>query len=271
MVKALMFGAGASKGFMFIGSLKKLIENQKIEMDKIEIFAGISIGGIIAFILSLGYSISDMETFILEVDFKYLEVDPDIETLIEKFGVNTGERIIHVFEFLLQDKLGVKDISFKELFDKTNKKLILQATNISLLQLETFSVDLTPDLSVVTALRMTLSIPIIFTPVAYNGHLYIDPGINTGVPVVGNELLKALSIELSDILFFEIFYKTDSQREIDTLGEYLTVVFRSFLCHKRWTSNEINVITLCSNSETIFPNRTEIEELIISGYEQTSV
>ena len=50
-------------------------------------------------------------------------------------------------------------------------------TNFTLSQSEIFSHENTPDVSVLTAVRMSISVPFLFTPVEYNGNIYVDGGI----------------------------------------------------------------------------------------------
>jgi predicted acylesterase/phospholipase RssA len=131
----------------------------------------------------MGYSPVEIGDFVLDFDFKKLNPDISVENVLLNYGINNGER----FEFILKsfafNKLGVKDISFKNLFKVTNKNLLIIGTNFSKCCEEVFSWETTPDMSVITAVRISCSIPVFFTPVLYNGSYYVDGGVKNNFPI----------------------------------------------------------------------------------------
>ena len=182
-ITCLCFSGSGIKGICFIGVLEKLIEHKKIELNKIEMYVGTSAGSIISFFLILGFTIEEIKEFIITFNFSKLNEEIDCINLIEKFGINNGERIKLLFIKFLELKFNVKDITFKELFNKTQKKLLIVGTNLTKSQEELFGVDTTPDMSVITAIRISISIPIIFTPVIYNNSLYVDGALVNNFPI----------------------------------------------------------------------------------------
>ena len=182
-ITCLCFSGGSIKAFTFIGVLKKLIECNKINLDKINMFVGTSAGSMLSFFLILGFSIEEIENFIINFNFSKLNGEIDCINLIEKFGINDGERIKLVLVKCLELKLNVKDITFTELFNKTGKKILIIGTNLTKKQEELFSLDTSPDMSVITAIRISSSVPLIFTPVIYNNSLYIDGGLVNNFPI----------------------------------------------------------------------------------------
>ena len=182
-ITCLCFSGGGIKGFSFIGVLKKLIEGDKLNLDKINIYVGASAGSMICFFLILGFSIKEIEDFVINFNFSKLNGEIDCINLLEKFGINDGERMKLVFIKCLELKLNVKDITFIELFNKTKKKLSIVGTNLSKGQEELFSIDTTPNMSVITAIRISSSVPLIFTPVTYNNSLYVDGALVNNFPI----------------------------------------------------------------------------------------
>ena len=182
-ITCLCFSAGGVKGIAFIGVLEKLIEYKKIELNKIEMYVGTSAGSIISFLLNLDFTIDEIKEFIITFNFSKLNEEVDCVNLLEKFGINNGERIKLLFIKFLELKFNVKDITFNELFNKTQKKLLIIGTNLTKSQEELFSVDTTPDMSVIMAIRISISIPIIFTPVVYNNSVYVDGALVNNFPI----------------------------------------------------------------------------------------
>ena len=182
-ITCLCFSGGSIKAFTFIGVLKKLIECNKVNLDKINMFVGTSAGAMLCFLLILGFSIDELEDFIMNFNFSKLNGEIDCINLIENFGINDGERMKLIFIKCLELKLNVKDITFTELFNKTGKKILIIGTNLTKKQEELFSLDTSPDMSVITAIRISSSVPLIFTPVTYNNSLYIDGGLVNNFPI----------------------------------------------------------------------------------------
>jgi len=203
-ITCLCLSGGGVRGLCFIGVLEKLIEHNKIELNKIDMYVGASIGSIITFFLILGVSIEEIKEFIITFNFFKLNEEIDCINLIEKFGINNGEKVKLLFSKFLELKLNVKDITFKELFNKIQKKILIVGTNLTKCQEELFSVDTSPDMSVITALRISISIPIIFTPVIYNNSVYVDGGLVNNFPINYCPKDKTFGIYTNNCNSFEI-------------------------------------------------------------------
>jgi len=182
-ITCLCFSGGGIKGFSFVGALTKLMEKNIINIEKIDTFVGTSAGSMFSFFLVLGFTIDEIKDFIMTFNFSKLNGEIDCINLLESFGINNGERIKLLFSKFLEIKYSVKDITFKELYNLTNKKLLVIGTNLTKSREELFSVDSTPDMSVITAIRISTSVPIIFTPVNYNGDLYVDGALVNNFPI----------------------------------------------------------------------------------------
>ena len=268
MYTTLMFSTGASKGMMFFGAVRQLVEAKKIDISKVETFCGVSAGSIVAFFLILGYSFEEIEEFVTNFDYNLLEVDVNIDVLFENFGLDEGEKLTHVFKHFAKEKFGKDDITFKELYEVHKKKLVIQATNLTRSTLDTFCWKTTPEMPIVLAIRMSISLPFIFTPVKYQNNLYVDPGLNISVPTISSDLLKLQDIECSNILFFEVEYEEKIYSEINDFPKYMEVIFRSYLYYRKSTTTNCKVITLKSTCESVFPTKEEVKQLIKDGYEQ---
>jgi predicted acylesterase/phospholipase RssA len=182
-ITCLCFSGGGIKGFSFIGVLEKLVEHKKIDLNKIDMYVGTSAGSMISFFLILGFSIDEIKEFVITFNFSKLNGEIDCVNLLENFGINNGERMKLLFIKFLEIKFKLKDITFNELYNKTKKKLLIVGTNLTKGQEELFSVDTTPDMSVITAIRISISVPVIFTPVSYNNYLYVDGALVNNFPI----------------------------------------------------------------------------------------
>ena len=235
IIKCLCFSGGGIKGLSFIGALQKLIEDDLINMNNIELFCGTSAGSMIAFLLNIGLSVYEMKDFILAFNFSKLNGEINCIDVFDKdkLGINNGERIKLIFIKFLEKKYNKSDITFKELFELTNKKLIIIGTNITNSEETIFNIDLTPNFSVLTAIRISISIPGIFTPVKIDNIIYVDGAIVNNFPI--NHCLDYKTIG---------FYIKNSQKnEINSIQDLITSCL-SIACNviSEKTINDINKI-----------------------------
>jgi predicted acylesterase/phospholipase RssA len=183
-ISCLCFSGGGATGLSFVSSLKMLINNNIILLENINLFVGTSAGAILAFLLNIGVTINELEEFIYAFKFENLIGEIDCITLLEDFGINDGTRIvIKIYVEFLKRKYKKSDITFSELYNITNKKLIIIGTNLTKYTEAVFSVDNTPDFSVIQALRISTSIPVIFTPVIMDNIVYVDGAIINNFPL----------------------------------------------------------------------------------------
>ena len=81
------------------------------------------------------------------------------------------------FANFLKEKYNLEDINFIDHFKLTGKKLTMIGTNFSKACETVFNYETYPLMSVITAIRISCSIPVIFEPVLFEGDYYIDGGL----------------------------------------------------------------------------------------------
>lgn len=155
-------GGGAARGLSHIGVLKVLHEHD-IRPDFI---AGTSIGSIIGALYAGGYDPEDIEQLVLGLDWKKLVYFFDMTLPVT--GLIQGKRVVA----LLKSILG--DITFSDL--RCDFRCV--ATDIVSGEEVVLS-----DGSLVEAVRASISIPGIFTPVEHSGRYLVDGGLVNTVPV----------------------------------------------------------------------------------------
>lgn len=183
MIDTLVIAGGGLKGFAMVSSIKQLLNFKIIKLKNIKNYYGTSVGSIISTLLAIGYSIDELLTFIEKFNFEKLSDDIDIDNLFTDFGISTGKNIMTVLQFLFNEKINKNDISFIELYNLKNITLNIIATNITDMIEEVFNHNTYPDMSIMTAIRMSIAVPIIFTPVLFNNKLYLDGGLVNNFPI----------------------------------------------------------------------------------------
>jgi predicted acylesterase/phospholipase RssA len=182
-VDTLCIGGGGTIGISFIGCIDILEEQSWFSLKNIKIFVGASIGSLLSFLFVLGYSNSEVKEFILRFDLNKIEPKTDCINLFSNHGLDHGNNIIEIVKTFLKEKLGVREITFNELYKSTGKVIKIVVTNYTKSKTEVLDHLSHPDMSVLLALRMSISIPLIFTPVNYNNCYYIDGGLLKNFPI----------------------------------------------------------------------------------------
>lgn len=181
--KNLVISGGGFNGYQFFGIIKYLDENNLL--NKIDKFIGVSMGSFINLLIIVGYKYSEIERFLINFDYKKI-FDLKLEKILTEDnikGLSNGDNFNKLIKKFLTNKNFNENITFKELFDKTNKNFIIGTTNISTDRGELINHENYPDLPVYVGLRMTSCIPLFFEPIEYNNNYYIDGVMKDNFPI----------------------------------------------------------------------------------------
>ncbi|MFH0930888.1 MAG: patatin-like phospholipase family protein, partial [Candidatus Zixiibacteriota bacterium] len=189
----LALAGGGSKGLAQIGILK-VFEKEKIPVDFI---AGTSMGGVIGGLYACGYSAEEIKKLVLEINWQDLFSDtpPRLSLLLsqreesEKYlfqvyfeglkpsipkALTSGQKLTNLFTQLTMQA------NFEAGSDFDKLKIPFRAVTTDLVSGQEIVLG-KGDLS--EALRATLAIPLIFTPVELEGKLLVDGGLVDPIPV----------------------------------------------------------------------------------------
>lgn len=158
---ALALGGGAARGCAHIGVLRGL-EELGISVDAI---AGTSMGAMIGGIYAAGH-LEELESYFLEMDWRRLLHFFDV--VFPHSGLIDGK---HILEFL-EPYVGELDVGDLEI-------PFLAVTT----DLETGQEVLLDEGNLATAIRSSISVPGLLTPIRREGRLLVDGGLVDPVPV----------------------------------------------------------------------------------------
>lgn len=172
-MKHLIIGPGSMIIYAFIGAIKYLRDTDQL-CDLQEISCS-SAGAMIGFFYV--WSKGDVDKLLqIALDAPLVDIaKPDIKSLLTKFGLIDADR----FEKYMIKVTGGKNLTFKELYDMNPIKLHIPTYDIVMNKTIYMSVDTTPDMKVAHAVRRSIAIPIIMTPVAAR---YIDGSVTEKSP-----------------------------------------------------------------------------------------
>lgn len=217
----LVISGGGLKGLSGLGALTCLIDNEIILYP--EIYAGSSVGSVICFLMNIGYCPKDIYNILEQIDFtkliKYIE--PENLLIDPCFGLSSPEPILQVVYSFMKKKNIKKNITFKELFDITKSKLIITGTCINDVSINYFSADIYPNMPILKAIRISISIPFIFRPYQFDGKLWVDGSCMNNFPI------DLFNDKLDDVIGI---YLDDHYEYIEDIYEVQDYFYRIFKC-----------------------------------------
>jgi len=179
-VRHLIFSGGGIKGLSYIGCFKAL-EEMKI-IDDLESCSGCSIGAVISMLIVLGYTGEELYDFILHFDYNDIR-DLNFIQALSNYGLETGERVLCFLGAMIKRKTGNKQTTFAELYQHNPIRLTINATNLHTYKVAYFDYERTPDMPVLLALRMSISVPFLIKPVSHEHQFYVDGGLLDNLPI----------------------------------------------------------------------------------------
>lgn len=210
----IIISSGGNKGIALIGALTEFTNNYPI--NKIKYYTGCSFGSIICLGLNIGYTISELNDIGFKINFGTFQ-DLKIINLIEKCGLDEGIKFSNFLKAIIMNKNYNSNITFKELYDVTNKVLTVTTVNITKGISEYHNYITTPDLSVLLSIRMSINMPIVFSPILYNNNYYIDGALLDPFPYFYNKNTKKCGLWLFEKYEFN-FLKDSSVNFINELS-----------------------------------------------------
>lgn len=208
----LVLSGGGVKGIAHIGAMKALEELGHLK--HINIIAGTSVGALIGCLYNIGYTPDELHDFLTMFDInKMKSVNP--RNMLKVYGIDDGSNILVVLRKMFISKKIDPDITFKNLYKKTNKKLIVTTSCINDKKIYYLSYDTYPDMKVIDGVRMSISVPIYFSPVIYDEKMFIDGGCIDNYPInlFKNELNKVIGVYVTSTIEYA--------KEINNLEDYL--------------------------------------------------
>jgi len=182
MIKNLVFSGCSSKFYIILGCIKCLIDHKYIEMKSIDNILCSSGSIIIVYFILLGYTLKDIKDIIMKINTNVVFYDNKynqniIENIFDLNCIINYKKFREIFEAFTYHKIKSISITFKKLYELSNTCLIINAYCYDTNKIEYFSYKNAPDMNVIDAILMTISLPVLFQPIIYEDKTYCDPGI----------------------------------------------------------------------------------------------
>ena len=185
-----------------LGVLKALRDRDQLKY--IKGVVGISAGALVALIYILGYTIEQIERLLRSIDLTmFTSVESESALLFyQTMCINSGQKLDSFLVSLLEAKGLSADVTFAQL----DSALFFRcyATHLQTSEIKEFSVEKTPNHSLLFALRASMCLPVVFAPMKdpFTDALYYDAALIHNMPFVFlNEEEKRQTLSV----FFDVF------------------------------------------------------------------
>lgn len=201
--KNLVFKGGGVRGIAYMGALEEL--DQLGIVKNIQRVAGASAGAITATLLSFNLSIEETKSLFDSLDITRVPQEMTVDRKIKFWESKDAESVNRFFtsygwysskyfhswlEGVIADQCdGNRRATFADFRERGFRNLFIVATNLSRHRAEVFSHKDTPDVAVADAVRMSMSIPIFFEALRFDGEkfgdgdYYVDGGLFDNFPM----------------------------------------------------------------------------------------
>jgi hypothetical protein len=270
-INKLVLSGGGMRGCLHIGALKYLEEIGVLP--HIECVAGTSIGSLVATLVVMSYSSSELESMIIQFDYAQYQC-VDIYHILRSFGIDNFTRIAELIGQLFRRKNYSPLITFENLHTLTHKHLILNAVCLNTHQSVFFDHIMTPQMPVIVAIQASMSLPFIFGSTQYNGLTYIDGGLLNNFPID----LPIFTRDPETVLGLDLLNYTDcSVREIKTIDLYcihlFSCLYEAYIKINTQPDPKMHIVHLKSNlccTYDLMLGTQEKQSLISEGYQTMS-
>jgi len=255
-IKHLVLSGGGSSGLAGIGAIHKLFESDILKIENIKSICGTSVGSIIGLFIcfyKLGIGNDIIKDYIIQRPFHetYKINMNQILKIYDTKGIYDKNSAFILFKPFFQTIELSTDITMKELYDLTSIELYFYTVEINKFVLKELSYINTPDLSVIEAIYMSSTIPIIMSPLINNNECYLDGGLLCHYPI--NKSLKN-KVEKNEIL--GITYNYNNEKKITFVNENTNLIDYILTILN-------NIIIIISNLISEKPDTTSYYEISI--------
>tara|TARA_A100001037_G_scaffold276656_1_gene276099 strand:- start:1515 stop:2345 length:831 start_codon:yes stop_codon:yes gene_type:complete len=265
-IDTLILAGCSSKGMGYIGSLYAIYEHNLFNMKDIKNIIGCSSGSLFGFMLLLNFNNTMMYKLLQNIDIINLN-NFDLNDMFINNGIFNNNDIKIFLKSCLYYKYKLNDISFIDLYNKTKIKFVVKVYNLSLHKNEYLSYKNNPKMSVIDAIQISTCVPIIFKPIKYNNHYYIDGGITNNIPFLKNKKYNNYLL-----LYITTIQNNLKQNNIDYENiDYIDYIIKLFnintLDYKK--EDKRNIRLIINLDMTQFSIKHVLNDTILDCYKQT--
>lgn len=261
----LVFSGGGIKGVAHLGVLIALEERGILHLDQIRRVAGSSAGSIIAMLIALGCTLDEIWEIMVGVCSEEL-VQPNPLLFMKHRGMETGQKVLAYLERFIERKSGNRHLTLAQMYQLTGIEFTAVGSCLNTKEPVYFSHHTWPHLRVSIAVRISICMPGLFTPVDLEGKEYLDGSILDDLPMdlFQDEMEDTLGSLISSA--FDTSYQHPEEYPMAVMNLFLSKFFRKNTDSYR---SQLITITGIPSCVSMFTFRVEpdcIQQLRDAGY-----
>tara|TARA_Y100000591_G_scaffold315648_1_gene323473 strand:+ start:2964 stop:4070 length:1107 start_codon:yes stop_codon:yes gene_type:complete len=275
----LSFSGGGFKGASFLGCVRALEEYGLLK--NIKCVAGSSAGALAATLIACKANFSYMKECTMKImehfekyKFSWYSIVQNAQTFSNEYGIHKTEELRKLFlNFIMKATGSTEDLTFKQLYDLTNIKLIITATCLDSRTPFYFNYETTPHTEVSEALVISVSIPLLFASQKFDNRTMVDGCIIEHIPMQcwGDD-------EIKNTMAFLVKSRNEvyhlRANDIDNIYDYVEKLIQSLRKQSdEWYYNKykdtIVLIVTQLSAYLKHPTKDELATTIYSSYFQT--
>jgi NTE family protein len=250
-IRNLVIGGGGTAGYCYMGAMSEIFNEEdesKPSLADVNNYIGTSAGSIVTAILSCttdqDYLLRKFESFdVSALQDNSFGILLDLWRLYSKYGYNKGEYALEIAREVMGELTDNQKITFAQHYELTGNNLIITGTNTTTRHIEYFNRLTHPEMEVALAIRISMSLPLIFVPIKYEHQkfqnilggrgLFVDGGVIDNLPAhfVLTDIFRLLNRK-SEVTDEEIanalkaLYQLEDCNDCDDLTDSETDEFR---------------------------------------------
>lgn len=177
---SLVFSGGGIKGLCYAGVIKALEDLDVLYL--IDKFAGTSMGSLFITMIALGYTGNEIIYETMNVNLKKF-INVSIKSFFKQYGFDTGYYFKEWIGLKIKEKTGNENYTFQDLWNDKKKELYIVTTCLNTHSAVYLNYKTHPDMPLVDAIRMSISIPFLFQSVKMDNNYYVDGGLVDNFPL----------------------------------------------------------------------------------------
>lgn len=223
--RRLVLSGGGIRVTAHVGALRALEKRGYLKI--VKEYIGVSAGALICTMLSIGYSLHQVEELCMGLDFSIMRSkDADLPLdFFETFGCDNGESLHKLLISVFRVKGHNPDLTFADAVKKGFPSLRLFATDLNTCKPIEFSALKTPNHKIRIALFASMALPLYFQPIKdeITGHLLTDGGVVGNYPIL--HLPESEAEECLGLTFNDTVLNT---KEVNTFADFISQLMGAF-------------------------------------------
>mgnify|MGYP003670653306 CR=1 FL=1 len=232
-MKYLIIGSGGMGVYAYLGYLKTIEDT----LDSFEEFSGASCGSVLAVMLSIGFKPDDILEKLLSIDNRTVS-KINVKSLFKNYGFISHEPIKEVLKQILEC-----DPTFSDL----KRNVHISAFCLNLNKTVYFSKESHPTMSVIDAICMSISVPVLFSAFQYKDMLYVDGATQEMYPFV-----PFLDKDPTTVLRLSLSPDSSGEQRIDNVIDFTRAMVSTFMSSRIDPNIEFNHVDIPIGSVNIY-------------------